>query len=87
MTEVHPVTDKGLTEFLGDITTILEEVRMSVVTGKEETGTGKTWIALVSYLLPWHGYELIRRSTLTPLISHYQPPIIHLLNYHISKLL
>jgi hypothetical protein len=34
----HPVTDKGLTEFLGDITTILEEVRMSVVTGKEETG-------------------------------------------------
>jgi hypothetical protein len=57
MTEVHedfvaphPVTDKGLTEFLGDMTTLLEEVRMSVVTGKEETGTGKTWIALVNCL-------------------------------------
>jgi len=44
----HPVTDKGLTDFLSDITTLLEEVRMSVVTGKEETGAGRTWIALVS---------------------------------------
>jgi len=44
----HPVTDKGLTDFLSDITTLLEEVRMSVVTGREETGAGRTWIALVS---------------------------------------
>ena len=44
----HPVTDKGLTDFLSDVTTLLEEVRMSVVTGKEETGAGRTWIALVS---------------------------------------
>jgi hypothetical protein len=54
-TEVHrdfklpyPVTDKGLTDFLSDVTTLLEEVRMSVVTGKEETGAGRTWIAVVS---------------------------------------
>ena len=57
MSEVHedyeppyPVTNQGLTEFLGDVTTLLEEVRMSVVIGKEETGTGKAWVALVSYV-------------------------------------
>jgi len=44
------VTNQGLTEFLGDITTLLEEVRMSVVIGKEETGAGKAWVALVSYV-------------------------------------
>ena len=44
----HPITDKGLTDFLSDVTTLLEEVRMSVATGKEETGAGRTWIALVS---------------------------------------
>jgi hypothetical protein len=45
----HPITDKGLTDFLSDVTTLLEEVRMSVATGKEETGAGRTWIALVSW--------------------------------------
>jgi len=44
------VTNQGLTEFLGDITTLLEEVRMSVVIGKEETGAGRAWVALVSYV-------------------------------------
>jgi hypothetical protein len=44
----HPVTEKGLQDFLSDITTSLEEVRMSVVTGREETKTGTMWIALVS---------------------------------------
>jgi hypothetical protein len=44
----HPVTEKGLQDFLSDITTSLEEVRMSVATGREETKTGTMWIALVS---------------------------------------
>ena len=64
MTEVHtdfkiphPVTDKGLTDFLSDTATLLEEVRMSVVTGKEETGAGRTWIALVSW------QDLVSRSS------------------------
>lgn len=45
----HPVTEKGLADFLSDVTTLLEEVRMSVVTGRDETGAGRTWIALVSW--------------------------------------
>jgi hypothetical protein len=51
----HPITDKGLTDFLSDVTTLLEEVRMSVATGKEEIGAGRTWIALVSQGLLYMG--------------------------------
>lgn len=57
----YPVTDKGLTEFLSDITTLLEEARMSVVTGREETGAGRIWIALVSYRLLEIGTKLMIR--------------------------
>jgi hypothetical protein len=54
----HPVTDQGLTDFLSDVATLLEEVRMSVVSGREETGAGRTWIALVSY----KGLDIWRRA-------------------------
>lgn len=45
----HDSTLKGFIEFIGEISSVLEEVNMTVKTGKEETGTGKSWVALVSY--------------------------------------
>lgn len=45
---VHEATLAGLSGFLNEITAMLEEVDMTIKTAKEETGSGKVWIALVS---------------------------------------
>lgn len=44
----HDTTIKGFSDFLVEISSILEEVNMTVRTGKEETGRGQSWVALVS---------------------------------------
>jgi hypothetical protein len=39
---------EGLSEFIQEVSSILEEVGMTITTAKEETGSGKIWYALVS---------------------------------------
>lgn len=45
---VHPMNTQGLNGFLHEVSTFLEEVGMTISTGKEETGSGKGWVVLVS---------------------------------------
>lgn len=44
----HTATAQGLSDFLHEASSILEEVGMTIMTAKEETGSGRTWVTLVS---------------------------------------
>ncbi len=46
-------TQVGLTEFIHEISNLLEEVGMEVKLGKEETGKGRGWVVLVRLYQPY----------------------------------
>lgn len=62
----YEVTMKGLADFIEDISTLLGEVGMSVSTAREETGSGRVWLALVSSVTAEQSASDNDRSTPMP---------------------